>query len=163
MSIRKIGYVILILVLSVSVITGCGDKKAETVTTKSKVVEVPEGPGPTSTDPKATAEKVLKMIEKKDWTNLYGYIYVDIQKTISKEDFIKYNSRSKVKYKNHQVGEPQLKNEWVDKIGGTSYKNVMEVPYTVDVVTPRGEIKFNNNMYLIQTPEKNWRYLWIKK
>lgn len=155
----------IILILSISLISGCGSNN-DSATEKSKktAVEVPAGPGPSSTDPKGAAETILKFKETKDWDKLYDYIYVDIQRTISREDFVAYNSKSKVSYQNHKVAEsPKILPEWVDKINGVTYKNVAEVSYTADIVTPRGKVNFKNQMYLIQTPEKNWRYIWIKK
>lgn len=155
---------VLIVVLCFTVAFGCGSKKVENTSEPKKQVEVPTGPGPTSTDPKATAEMILKFKQAKDWSTLYDYIYVDIQKTISREDFVAYNSKAKVTYENHKVAEqPKVLPEWIDKINNITYKNVAEVSYTADIVTPRGKVNFTNKMYLVQTPEKNWRYLWIKK
>lgn len=155
----------IIFILSISLISGCGKSNDTTTEKPNKTVsEVPAGPGPTSTDPKVTAETILKFKESKDWNKLYDYVYVDIQKTISREEFVDHNSKSKVTYENHKVAEaPKMLPEWVDKINGVTYKNVAEVSYTADIVTPRGKVNFKNKMYLIQTPEKNWRYIWIKK
>lgn len=160
--------VVFVFILSFVILAGCGTKAEKTTAPpQSTEVSVPAGPGPTSIDVKATAEKVLKMIESKNWSNLYDYLYVEIQKTISKDEFVDLrtteSSHSKIEYKNYKVGEAKPLAEWVDKIDGKTYKNVTQVQYTVDVITPRGEMKMQNSMYLIQTPEKNWRYLWIRK
>ncbi len=154
----------LIILLCFMVIFGCGSKKTEKTVESQKQVEVPKGPGPTSTDPKTTAELVLKFKQEKEWSKLYDYIYVDIQKTISREDFVDFNGKAKVSYENHKITEePKILPEWVDKINGITYKHVAEISYTADIVTPRGKVNFANKMYMVQTPEKNWRYLWIKK
>lgn len=165
--IRKLAAVCLII--TILVLAGCGGKETDKSgelkandTLKSQDAAFPE-----SDEVKATADKILKLIDAGEWATVYDFVYTDIQKTISKEDFVNLKKQelanSKMEYRNYKVNEPRMISEWVDKIDGITYQNVVEVPYVVDVKTQRGDIEVKNNMYLLNTPDKGWRYLWIKK
>lgn len=158
-------FLLLVFVLSVGAGCGSGGSKSAVPAAASKSNTEPVGPGPSSPDLKQTAAKVLTLTETKEWASLYDYVYREIQIAVPKDEFVdlrkQETSRSKIVYKNYQIGEPKMLVESIE--GGITYKNVAEVPYVVDVETPRGEIKVNNHIHLIQSPEKNWRYLWIKR
>ncbi len=161
---RPVVFAIAVLILIGA--AGCGGKdvkKADPPAKLPKESSAPPGSGPASPDLKETAEKILKLTESEEWARLYDYLYADVQKTISKEDFVNARKNSKMSYRNYKIGEPRIVPEWRDNINGKTYKDVAEIPYTVDVVTERGEIKVNNIMHLIKTPENDWRYLWIRK
>lgn len=161
--------VVLIAVLIAVMLAGCGSNSSRDTsavpTTAPAAKPKPVIAG--TTDLKETAGKVVKLIEAKDWANLYNYLYPDIQNAISKEDFVALKkdeaANSKIQYKNYKVGEPKLVGQWVDNIDNKTYQNAAEIPYTVDVVTPRGEISINNSFHLAQTADKKWCYLWINK
>ena len=162
--------IFLLIVVAAVIFIGCGGKQAKTDTSSVPTSSAAVKPKPViagSTDLKETAGKVVKLIESKDWANLYNYLYPDIQNAISKEDFVaaknNESSRSKIQYKNYKVGEPKLVGQWVDKIDNKTYQNAAEIPYTVDVVTPKGEININNSIHLTQTTDKKWCYIWINK
>lgn len=166
---RKI-IAVLLSVLAIVVIMGCSKKETSKTAAPAAAAQAPAaapGPGPTATDLKDTADKVLKMTESQEWEALYDYISSDIQKTISKDQFIALKkdeaAHSKIVYKNFKMGEPKMLAQWNDVIDGKTYNNVAQVPYTVDVETPKGEMNVNNTICLIQDQNKNWRYLWIRK
>ncbi len=159
---------VFVAALIVLAVAGCGRAATEkTEAPAAPTVTQPAGPGPSSADLNDTAVKVLKLTESRDWAALYDYFSADIQKTITKDEFValkkEESAHSKIVYKNFKVGQPRMLAQWEDKMAGKSYQNVAEVPYTVDVQTPKGEMHVNNTINLIQTPEKNWRYLWIRK
>lgn len=161
--------IFLLIVVAAVIVIGCGGKPAKTdtssVPTASAVKPKPVIAG--STDLKETAGKVVKLIEAKDWANLYNYIYPDIQNAISRDEFLAMknneSAHSKIQYKNYKVGEPKLIGQWVDKIDNKTYQNVAEIPYTVDVVTPKGEITINNSIHLAQTADQKWCYILVNK
>jgi hypothetical protein len=66
-------------------------------------------------------------------------------------------------YKNYNFGESKVVGKWVDPIDNKTYENAAEVPYTVDVVTPKGEMKVNNSIHLVQATDNKWSYIWINK
>lgn len=162
---KVIAFLSAVLVVLVA-LAGCGGSPGSGKASLPVVSDsASAGPGPGSPDLKATAGKVLQLTESQQWDALYDYLYIDIQKSFPRDQYV--NSRKeeashlKIKYRNYKVGEPRMLARWEDKTTGRIYSNVAEVPYTVDVVTPRGEMKVNNVIHLIQTPEKNWRYLWV--
>lgn len=160
------------IVIAVSIalmFAGCGSQPVQTNTSSAPTVKTSK-PNPVlagSTDLQETAGKVVKLIEAKDWANLYNYLHPDIQSSISQEEFVAIKkdeaANSKMQYKNYKVGEPKLVGRWVDQIDHKTYQNAAEIPYTVDVVTPRGEVSINNSMHLAQAPDKKWCYIWINK
>jgi len=160
---------LLLLVLGISLLTvlGCAGEKAGSSKQEPKLPPKQIIVEPESKDLKTTAEKVIGMMETRDWDSLYDYLSKDIKESISKDDFVEAKKqevqRSKIEYKNYNIGEPKMVPEWVNTVNGKSYKNVAEIPYSVDVVTPKGAFRVENVIRLIQNSEQNWRYIWIRK
>ncbi|ADG81874.1 hypothetical protein [Thermincola potens] len=151
-------YIIIVFLLPALVAAGCGSKESSMGTV------VADGIPP---EIAKVAVGVLDAYMSADWAALYDYIHVDIQGTVTKEDFIRLRTearnRIKLKYQGYRIEKLKFIKTWRDPANQELlFNNVAEITYTVTVEGSKGIQEIKSNLYLAKGPDGKWAYLWPK-